>query len=89
MSVDVSSNTQSASSTKRLKSARSQATLHNFIKRLEKKSLLNLLLYMSVGVSSNTQSASSTKRLKSACSQTTLHNFIKRLEKKLLLCLLL
>ena len=40
---DVSSNTQSASSTKRFKIAYSQATLHSVMnKRLEKKLLLNL-----------------------------------------------
>ena len=42
---DVSGNTQSASSTKRIKSVHSQAALHRFmIRRLEKKSLLDLLM---------------------------------------------
>ena len=48
MSVDVSSNTQSASSTKRLKSACSQATLHSFMNKKTREEIVAMLVAVDV-----------------------------------------
>ena len=48
MSVDVSSNTQYASSTKRLKSACSQATLHNFMNKKTREEIVAILVAVDV-----------------------------------------